>query len=371
MAIKNRIDPRNAQARLQNWLATQWPQFEHLQVDDVHVPNESGISAETVMFAVSGSVAGVASKRELVARVQPRTGGVWESSDLRPEFEVMRALDRIGGVPVPRVLELVLDDTVLGAPFVLMERVAGRVPRDDPPFTASGWVLALRPEQQALLYDNGLRGLAAIHAVDVGRLGLDALQRDGLITADLASAIAHWRRFFAFAGKGVPNPTIETAFDWIERHRPDDPASPCLSWGDARIGNMIFADDLSVAAIIDWELLSVGSPEMDLGWWLFIMRHHTEGIGMPMPPGFPSEQDAIVRYEQLSGHAVRNFHFYYVFAALRVALAFLRGGHMMIDAGLLPAGAPMPISNPASHLLAKALDLPPPGEAVQTYIGNR
>ena len=61
-----------------------------------------------------------------------------------------------------------------------------------------------------------------------------------------------------------------------------------LSWGDARIGNMMFGDDLAVNGVLDWEMVGLGSPDIELGWWLFILRHHTEGIGAPLPPGFPT-----------------------------------------------------------------------------------
>jgi aminoglycoside phosphotransferase (APT) family kinase protein len=72
-------------------------------------------------------------------------------------------------VPLPRVYWLEEDPAVLGAPFMTMERVAGRIPPDNPPYTASGWVLSLSAEQQRLLYDNGLGAIAAIGALTGGR----------------------------------------------------------------------------------------------------------------------------------------------------------------------------------------------------------
>lgn len=369
MAIRNRIDLASAPARLAGWCARLW-NLPDARVTDAQVPRESGISAETLMFRLSWADHGVERSRELVARVQPSTGGIWEHPDLGPEFELMRALRSATDVPVPDVLALERDPSILGAPFLLMERVAGRVPRDDPPFTTSGWVLALTPAEQARLHDNGLRTLAAIHAVAPTAVGLQARAAAGS-EALLDAALAHWRRFYAFASNGRSHRVFDAAFEWLDAHRPREPEPTVISWGDARPGNLIFADDLSVAAVIDWELAALGSPELDLGWWVFIMRHHTEGIGAPMPAGFPGAEDTIRRYEAASGHQVRHFDFYYVFAGLRIALAFLRGGHLMIEAGLLPPDAPMPTSNPASHLLAQALGLPPPGAAVQSYIGKR
>jgi aminoglycoside phosphotransferase (APT) family kinase protein len=110
---------------------------------------------------------------------------------------------------------------------------------------------------------------------------------------------------------------------------------------------------------------------LDLGWWLFGLRFHTEGIGVALPPGYPSRLEAIERYEALTGHPVRHIDYYEGFAALRLSIASNRAGRMMIEAGLLPPDSSMPTNNPASHLLARMLDLPAPTGTTVSYIGNR
>ena len=75
-----------------------------------------------------------------------------------------------------------------------------------------------------------------------------------------------------------------------------EPERIAASWGDARLGDIMYDQDLSVAGLLDWELASLSSPEADLGWWLFLLRHHTEGIGKPLPTGFPDATTTIARW---------------------------------------------------------------------------
>ena len=118
-------------------------------------------------------------------------------------------------------------------------------------------------------------------------------------------------------------------------------------------------------------MVCLGSPEMDLGWWLLLQRHHTEGIGLPLPEGFPGHQEIIGRYTELTGHQVTYAEFYETFAALRLSILMHRAGNMMIAGGMLPPDAPMKYNNPASQMLAKFIGAPSPSGAAQSFIGNR
>ena len=372
MALSNKTDPAVAERKLAAWLATKLAEAKDVRVSGVSVPSSSGLSYETILFDASWRTSAGSEQRErLVARVQPTGPTVFPDRTLASEYRVMKALGERTSVPVPRVRWIDDDPSVLGAPFAVMQRVDGRVPADDPPFTATGWVRELAPDSQARVVENGLRALAEIHAVDWRSLDLGFLARPELGESPFDQQFEWWKRCFSWAAEGEANPTVEAAFRWIAEHRPRDTEPVVLNWGDSRIGNVIFADDASVAAILDWEMANLGSPELDLGWWLFLLRHHTEGIGIPALPGFPTRDQMIARYEQLSGFAVRRIDFYEAFAALRLSILMHRAGNLMIAAGLLPPGAPMKLSNPASQLLAKLLGLPAPTGTVQSFIGNR
>jgi aminoglycoside phosphotransferase (APT) family kinase protein len=368
MALSNTRDPLEAERALTAWLDAKVPEATDVEVGEVEIPASSGLSHETILFRARWREPGGERGERMVARVCPSGPSVFPTHDLALECRVMNALGEHTAVPVPPVLFEEVDPSHLGGEFVVMRRVDGRVPSDDPPFTARGWVLELSPDDQRHLYDNGLKVLADIHAADVATLDIDGL-RDRPTSID--GHLAYWEGVFEWAAGGESNPTVEAGFEWIRDNIPSEEGPLCLSWGDARIGNMIFADDLSVAGVLDWEMAAVGSPEIDLAWWLFILRHHTEGIGAPPPPGFPSFEETVARYEELSGREARNVHLYEVFSALRLAVLMHRAGALMIGAGLLPPDAPMKLSNPASVLLAKLADLPPPRGAVQSFIGNR
>jgi aminoglycoside phosphotransferase (APT) family kinase protein len=352
MALSNKTDPQAAERALATWLSEK--QGHAVRVSGVEIPSEAGLSAETILFEADG--------RALVARVRPSGAAVFPDYDFAAEFRVLQALGATE-LPVPEVLWHEPDPSWLGGEFIVMERLYGRVPTDDPPFTATGWVLDLTAEQQATLCENALQIMVGVHRADWS--GLDFLR------CGLDEQLEYWQQTFEWAAEGEPNPTVEAAFEWVRENRPADDEPLVLNWGDARIGNMMFADDLSVAGVLDWEMVAIASPELELGWWLFMLRHHTEGIGAPLPPGFPSREHVIARYEELSGHAVRHIDFYEAFAALRLSILMHRAGNLMIGAGLLPPDAPMKLNNPASQLLAKLTGLPAPEGATQSFIGNR
>ncbi len=370
MAIKNTIDIDLATKKLTDWLSAQLPNAHGVTVTGVKEPGSSGLSNETVLFTATWQEGGVQETRQMVARVQPHGPGMYPEYDLSKQATVIKALADKSPVRVPDVYFFESDPGVFGAPFLVMERIDGRIPADDPPFTAEGWVLDLTAEQRRQMWHNGIEALASVHSVDWSALGLDFLDtpenRSGL-DADLA-----WcRRTFAWAAEGEPNPTIEAALDWLDKHRPDDDRRNVLNWGDARVGNIIFSDELAAAGVIDWEAVVLASREQDLGWWLFNVRHHTQGVGLPLPDGVLNREETIEYYQRVSGHQVQNIDYYEALAGTRLAIFMVRAAHMMIAAGLMPADSPMAQSNPASQLVAKLLGLPAPVGATTTFIGHR
>src|SRR5690606_8522169 len=99
--------------------------------------------------------------------------------------------------------------------------------------------------------------------------------------------------------------------------------------GDARIGNMIFRDRRCVA-VLDWEMATLGPPEMDLGWFLLLDRHHSEGIGVPRLAGLPGPAETVARYEERLGRRVAHLAFWELFAAWRFAVILRRVAQQMM-----------------------------------------
>jgi len=370
MALKNIIDTEVAAKRLADWLASKQPDAQGITVTDVHVPGAGGLSNETVLFTANWRDAEGEQSQGMVARVQPDGPGVFPDYDLRKEAAVISALAEHSPVPVPRVYFFEDDPSLFGAPFLVMQRIDGRIPADDPPFTAAGWVLDLTPDQRRRMWHNSIDVLAQIHSVDWRAIGLDFLDTPENHSG-LDAGLAQWRRTFEWAAEGEPNPTIEAALRWLDEHRPDHDEPKVLNWGDARVGNMIFNDDLAPAGVLDWEMLVLASREQELGWWLFLMRHHTEGVDRPLPAGILDRGQTIDYYEQTTGHKLHDLDYYEVLAGTRLAILMVRAAHMMIGAGLLPPDSPMAQSNPASQLVARLLDLPAPTGTTTSFIGNR
>jgi aminoglycoside phosphotransferase (APT) family kinase protein len=370
MALKNIIDTELAAKRLADWFGSKVPGAQDVTVTDVQVPGAGGLSNETVLFTATWREDGAEHTRGMVARVQPDGPGVFPEYDLSKEAAVIKALGEHSQVAVPAVYFFEDDPAVFGAPFLVMQRIDGRIPADDPPFTATGWVLDLTPEQRRQMWQNSIDTLAAVHDVDWRALGLDFLDTPENHSG-LDAGLAQWRRTFEWAAEGEPNPTIEAALRWLDENGPDSDEPKVLNWGDARVGNIIFSDDLAAAGVLDWEMVVLASREQELGWWLFLMRHHTEGVGLPLPEGIPDRDETVDYYERITGHRLRNLDYYEVLAGTRLAILMVRAAHMMIAAGLLPSDSPMALSNPASQLVAKLLGLPAPTGATTSFIGNR
>jgi aminoglycoside phosphotransferase (APT) family kinase protein len=368
MSIANRTNLTTASTRLRDWLAARLPGARGVELHDLTTPSASGLSAETILFNASWWELGEQITKSFALRLSPTDAAVFPNYDLPAEYKVMKALGERTFIQIPIVRWLETDTSVLGAPFIVMDRINGRVPPDDPPFTIDSWVTKLAPEEQAALHENSFRTLCAIHSVDWMDLGLGWLAERH---SGLDGQIRYWREYFAWAANGSSYPLIEAALKWIEDNRPSESKSAVLSWGDARLGNMIFSEDLTVAAVLDWEMVTLAPPELDLGWWLFLLRYQTEGVGAALPDGFPKIAAIKAKYESLTGHQVEHLDYYEVFAAMRLSMIMVRAASLMTDAGMLPSDSPMGVSNPVSHLLARLLGLPGPSGNVENLVGRR
>ena len=163
------------------------------------------------------------------------------------------------------------------------------------------------------------------------------------------------REYYEWSRAEISYPTIEAAFDYLERNMPSDPGPVVLSWGDARIGNMIFRDGRCVA-VLDWEMVTLGNPVQDLAWWLFLDWHHSAGFDAPRLEGFPSREETAARWESLTGFSARHLHFYEVFAALRFAVIMVKVVALVREAGL-PIPDDYDVNNACTKGLARLLGM--------------
>ena len=237
-----------------------------------------------------------------------------------------------------------------------MDHVEGLVPSDNIPYTMDGWVIEATPEQQERMWWSGIDALAAVHRTDWRATGLEWLSMTDRGRPGLEQQLSYYRDFLDWATKGEKVPVIESTWQWLVEHQPAEDGEVVISWGDSRIGNIIW-DDFQAAAVVDWEMASLAQPEMDLGWWLYFDRQFSEGLGVPRPAGFGSHEDTIARYSELMGRPMRDIFYYEIFSGFRFAVVMYRLSDLVFDREDMEGDADMATDNIATQLLAKMLDL--------------
>lgn len=352
-----RRDLEQTRERLLRWLRRRLPGAE---ISPLSGPAATGFSNDTLLFDLAWQEEGRRQARALVCRVQPTGLAVFPRYDVAQQYRVMDAL-RATAVPVPAMLWLEPDPEPLGSPFFVMERVEGRIPTDTPPYHSGGWVTEIEPAERRALWEAGVDALAEIHRQDPGALGLDLLEAPPPASDTVEWQLAHWARYYEWAVDGRRQPTLDAALAWLRERRPRvTGTAPRLCWGDARVGNMVFRDG-RCAAVLDWEMATLGPPEMDLGWFLYMDRHHCEGVGAARLPGFPERAETVARWERRLGRAAADLAWWEAFAGFRFAAIMTRVARQMQHFGVLPADSTFAVDNTASRMLARELDLPPPG----------
>jgi aminoglycoside phosphotransferase (APT) family kinase protein len=362
-------DPEEVAAILTRWLATKAEGAPATEVFDVQAPASNGFSNETILCRTrpagagrgAGSGVTTADEKRLVVRVAPTKHFLFLDAEFSTQYRVMRTLADGGtGIPLPPLGLYEEDPQYLGVPFFTMDHVEGDIPADNLPYTMEGWVIDATPEQQERMWWSGIDALAAVHRTDWRALGLEWLVAGAAEPPGIAQQMAYYRRFLDWAADGLRVPILESTWEWLLEHQPAENGEVVLSWGDSRIGNIIW-DDFEAAAVLDWEMASLGQPEMDLGWWLYFDRQFSDGLGVPRPAGFGSHQDTIERYGELMGRPMQDIFFYEVFSGFRFAVVMLRLSDLLMGSDILPGDSDMATNNLATQLLATMLELPPPG----------
>jgi aminoglycoside phosphotransferase (APT) family kinase protein len=319
-------DHHDLHRRLAAWLATQVPGAE---ISQLIVPQSNGMSSETLLFDAHWPDAGGEHREACAARLPPASDAipVFPVYDLGKQFRVMRLVAERTDVPVPRPLWFEDDDGPLGVPFFVMERVEGEVPPDLMPYTFGSWLLDASEKQQRRLQDSSVRVLAALHGIDARPDELAFLELDRRGVTALRRHVEDQRAYYEWVvADAARSPLIERGFAWLESHWPTDDTASTISWGDARVGNVIYRA-FEPAAVLDWEMAATGPREIDLGWMIYLHRFFqdlTEEAGLPGMPGFMRADDVAATYEAQSGWAPRDLQFFVFYAALRHGIVMAR-----------------------------------------------
>lgn len=354
MAIPLQRDATATAAALAAYLDQAVDGFAGARVELLGAPGGTGFSGDTIAFDAVVSEPAGERRHALVARIQPDSYSLYRDHDLATQWRVIDALGRFSDVPVPAIVAHdTTADNPLGRALFVMERVEGAPAADAPPYTVRGWLHEASPVEQRQVCELGLDALARIHRVDWEQLGLGFLRENAANPVGLRRQHADDEEFLRWASGGRSIAEFAAAIAWLGEHLPDD-GPLALSWGDARLGNMLFRDHRPVA-VLDWEMVTLADPSADLGWWLVFSQIHTIGIGKPNLPGFPGDDEVVAIYERRSGNAVRDLRFYEVRAALRAGLLLLKYADALVEAGRLDPAAPRQPFTPAVNVLQHLL----------------
>ncbi len=255
---------------------------------------------------------------ELVLRRPPFGANIRSAHDMGREYRVLSGLRRVTE-KVPRPLLYCEDPAIIGAPFYLMERVAGVILRAKSPDKD-----ALTPGLMHRLSLAAIDTLAEIHALDFQAAGLGELGRPaGYVERQLRG----WQRRYANA-ETESLPALEPIITWLDQNQPTAPGTAALIHNDFKYDNLILdpADLTHVRAVLDWEMCTLGDPLMDLGTTLGYWIEATDPpalidmFGLTALPGNAHRGELVARYEETSGHAVPQPLFYYVYGLFKIAV---------------------------------------------------
>ena len=354
---------------LQAWMSASMVGSTNIEISDLHIPIATGFSNETVLFSVSSVANGESRTERFVGRIEPTGGALFPIQTAQTTISVdtqqriMIAVAAQGVVPIPTVVGYEPDPTVLGQPFFVMNFVDGVVPGDQPRYSQEGFLVdEATPDQRRRLIETGIAAMAGLHSINWQTAGLDWLDISGNGNPTTAHQLDLYRRFVAEELHGRQHPVLIAALDWLDVHDPHDDRVG-LSWGDARIGNIIWSD-YSPAAVVDWEACALCPTEADLGWWLMFDRMSFDDLGVARLAGYPTREEMIAHYQAVSGREVRNPHYWEIFAVMRFCAIFIRLADRMVASGAVPELLNMSIANQVTAALATLLGIDNPTPAL-------
>ncbi|MGV0836182.1 phosphotransferase family protein [Mycolicibacterium thermoresistibile] len=272
---------------------------------------------------------------EYVLRRGPKHLRPKSNDVLRREMRLLEALSGTD-VPHPRLVAACPDEAVLdGAVFYLMEPVDG--------FNATVSLPALHAGDADIRHAMGLAAadaLSRLGAVDYQAIGLgDYGKPEGFLERQVPrwlSELESYSRHEGYPGPEIPG--VSDVADWLEANRPNS-FQPGVMHGDYHVANLMYRHDgPEVAAIVDWEMSTVGDPLLDLGWLLATWPGDDDidvGAALAAAGGLPTATELIAQYAQRSDRDLSAMPWYTVLACFKLGIV-LEGTHARACAGKAP-----------------------------------
>ncbi|WP_114905347.1 phosphotransferase family protein [Ornithinimicrobium murale] len=267
--------------------------------------------------------------------------------DMGREARVLRAVAD-SPVPAPSVLHECHDPGVIGAPFYLMGYVPGQV------YRTREQLLVIGPERTSTISHACLDTLLDLHRIDITGSAVAGLGHpDGFVERQ----VRRWSRQLE-SSRSRELPGVERLIEWLSTHLPR-PQEPTIVHGDYRLDNLIVDDEDQVAAVLDWEMTTLGDPLMDVG--LFQVYEQLSEISpgiidIGTAPGSLTPEQWLQHYAESSGRDLSDIDFYVAFSAFKLAV-ILEGIHYRHQRGMTSGPGFAHIAEAVQPLITWSIDL--------------
>jgi aminoglycoside phosphotransferase (APT) family kinase protein len=257
-----------------------------------------------------------ASSGDYVLRKKPPGVLLPRAHMVEREYRILAALAATD-VPVPKVHLLCETPEPIGTPFFIMDYVRGRLLRDPS-------LPGMKPAERRATFEEILRVLASLHAVDYAAIGLADYGKPGNY---FGRQVARWSQQYE-ASKTREIASMDRLMDWLPANIPDDDTS-CIVHGDYRLDNLVLdATEARVRAVLDWELSTLGHPLADLAHGC--AQYYLSIANQPLisdvaseddtSSGIPTEREYVETYCRYTGRlGVPHWNFYLAFVIFRYA----------------------------------------------------
>ncbi len=306
-------DPKGLDlAALQDWLERERPE---LVTGPLSASLITGGKSNLTYTLSAGS-------RDYVVRRPPLGHVLATAHDMGREYRVMAALAPTN-VPVPQMIAHCEDTDVIGAPFYVMEKVAGT------PYGRASQLEPVGPARTRAITERMVDTLVALHAVDYAAVGLADFGRpDGY----LGRQVARWKKQLE-ASTSRDLAGMDELVAHLESHLPAS-GDGTIVHGDFRLDNLLVDDADQVTAVLDWEMSTLGDPLTDIAVLLAYQQiaeiAPREGAAIvtdaPLAPGYLTRDEVLARYAEQSGRDVSDIGFHLALAFFKLAV-ILEGIH--------------------------------------------
>ncbi|HEX5939288.1 MAG TPA: phosphotransferase family protein [Dehalococcoidia bacterium] len=242
--------------------------------------------------------------------------------DVLREYRVLTGLHG-RGVRAPRTILSCDDESVIGAPFYVMECVPGDSLLNPPPpdFLED-------PEEKRRVGEQMVEVLAEVHAVDWRAAGLEGFGKPaGFVRRQVERRMQQLESIMV---RCRHLPEMVEVNEWLAANLPPETDEPTIVHGDYGLHNVFFAGQApaTATAILDWELSTIGDPLTDVGWLTAMWQEpgdETEpgdqGFGLTSRPGYHTRDELVALYEERTGRRADNINFYRILSIWRLAIA--------------------------------------------------